>query len=111
MALFTGTTTQTLAMLLFLHCSQNWSAPEAVAQNSSSEVINLITGTVNNVYEFGTRDAHRGLSWGASISDFFYKNDIYLILFYFELPEQTILINGITPVQKNYMQLFAPFYF
>ena len=53
MALFTGTTMQTLAMLQFLHCSQNWSAPEAVAQNSSSAVINLITGTVNKVSEFG----------------------------------------------------------
>ena len=84
MALFTGTTTQTLAMLLFLHCSQNWSALTAVAQNSSSVVINLTTGTVYKVSEFGTRDARRGLSWEGSISDFFFKNDIYSIFFNFE---------------------------
>ena len=64
---------QTLAMLQFLHCSQNWSAPKAVTQNSSSAVINLITGTVNKVYEFGTHDACRGLSWGASMSVFFIR--------------------------------------
>ena len=73
-------------------------------------VINLITGTVNKVYEFGTRDAHRGLSWGTSISDFFYKNNIYLIFFFIlKQPEQTILINCITSEKNscNYQHHFT----